>query len=30
LRMQTERAALLLERLGHQSSASFARKPASE
>lgn len=30
LRMQTERAALLLERLGHQSSTSFARKPASE
>ena len=30
LRMQTERAALLIERLGHQSSASFARKPASE
>jgi glutamate carboxypeptidase len=30
LQMQTERAALLLERLGHQSAASFARKPASE
>jgi len=30
LRMQTERAALLLERLGHQRSASFVRKPASE
>jgi glutamate carboxypeptidase len=30
LQMQTERAALLLERLGRQSSAAFARKPASE
>lgn len=30
LEMQTERAALLLERLGRQSAASFSRKPASE
>jgi glutamate carboxypeptidase len=30
LQMQTERAAMLLERLGRQTSASFARKPASE
>jgi glutamate carboxypeptidase len=30
LKMQTERAALLLERLGRQPSASFTRKPASE
>ncbi len=30
LEMQTERAAILIERLGHQSSASFVRKPASE
>lgn len=30
LQMQTERAALLLERLGRQGSAAFARKPASE
>jgi hypothetical protein len=28
--MQTERTAMLLERLAHQTSASFARKPASE
>ena len=30
LQMQTERTALLLERLARQSSASFTRKPASE
>ena len=30
LQMQTERAAMLLERLGRQTSASFARNPASE
>lgn len=30
LQMQTERTALLLERLARQTSASFARKPASE
>jgi glutamate carboxypeptidase len=30
LQMQTERAAMLLERIGHQNSASFVRKPASE
>jgi glutamate carboxypeptidase len=30
LQMQTERAALLLERLGRRNAASFARKPASE
>jgi glutamate carboxypeptidase len=30
LQMQTERAAMLFERLGRQSSASFVRKPASE
>jgi glutamate carboxypeptidase len=30
LQMQTERTAMLLERLAHQAGASFARKPASE
>lgn len=30
LQMQTERTAMLLARLGRQTSASFARKPASE
>ena len=30
LQMQTERTAMLLQRLAHQTSASFARKPASE
>ncbi len=30
LQMQTERTAMLLERLAHQTSASFTRKPASE
>jgi glutamate carboxypeptidase len=30
LQMQTERTAMLLERLARQTSASFARKPASE
>ena len=30
LQMQTERTAMLLERLSRQTSASFARKPASE
>ena len=30
LQMQTERTAMLLERLSRQTSASFSRKPASE